>query len=144
MKAERNTVACDTATLAQAGERRFLALSYRHDPMKKRSVTYDTVRRAGLALPNAEEGTSYGTPALKTKGQLFVRLHQDLDKIVVRMPFDRREELMAADPETYFITDHYRDYPWVLVSLPKVHADALPDLLRIAHRTATAAKKRRA
>lgn len=112
--------------------------------MKKRSVTYDTVRRAGLALPNAEEGTSYGTPALKTKGQLFVRLHQDLDKIVVRMPFDRREELMAADPETYFITDHYRDYPWVLVSLPKVHADALPDLLRIAHRTAAAAKKRRA
>jgi len=72
-----------------------------------------------------------------------VRLHQDLDKIVVRMPFDRREELLAGDSETYFITDHYRDYPWVLVSLAKVHPDALPELLRAAHREASAAKKRR-
>jgi hypothetical protein len=111
--------------------------------MKKQPVTYDTVRRAGLAFPNAEESTSYGTPALKIKGQLFVRLHQDLDKIVVKMPFDRREELMAADPETYFITDHYRDYPWILVSLAKVHRDALRDLLTIAYREAGRQKKRR-
>ncbi|MGP0019547.1 MAG: MmcQ/YjbR family DNA-binding protein [Candidatus Sulfotelmatobacter sp.] len=111
--------------------------------MKKQLVTYDTVRRAGLTLPNVEESTSYGTPALKIKGKLFVRLHQDLDKIVVKMPFDRREELMAADPETYFITDHYRDYPWILVSLAKVPPDALPDLLKIAHREAAREKKRR-
>lgn len=111
--------------------------------MKKRLVTYDTVRRAGLALPNVAEGTSYGTPALKVNGQLFVRLHQDTDKIVVKMPFDRREELMAGDPETYFITDHYRDYPWILVSLATVQPEALPDLLRIAYREASLAKKRR-
>jgi len=78
----------------------------------KKIVTYDTVRRLGLQLPDVEEGTSYGTAALKVKGKLFVRLHQYLDKIVVRMPFDRRDEMIAADPETYFITDHYRGYPW--------------------------------
>jgi hypothetical protein len=111
--------------------------------MKKRLVTYDTVRRVGLTLPNVKESTSYGTPALKVGGNLFVRLHQDRDKIVLKMPFDRREELMAGDPETYFITDHYRDYPWILVSLSKVHTDALPDLLKIAHRAASPAKKRR-
>jgi hypothetical protein len=59
------------------------------------------------------------------------------------MPFDRREELMAGDPETYFITDHYREYPWILVSLAKVRHDALRDLLLIAHRTASPEKKRR-
>ncbi len=111
--------------------------------MKKQLVTYDTVRRVGLTLPNVEETTSYGTPALKIKGNLFVRLHQDLDKVVVKMPFDRREELMAADPETYFITDHYRDYPWILVSLAKVPREALPDLLKIAYREAAREKKRR-
>ena len=111
--------------------------------MKEHLVTYDTVRRAALTLPNVTEGTSYGTPALKVNGNLFVRLHQELDKIVLKMPFDRREELMAGDPETYFITDHYRDYPWILVCLEKVHPDALPDLLRIAHRAASPAKKRR-
>ena len=80
---------------------------------------------------------------MKVNGKLFVRLHQDLDNIVLKMPFDRREEMMAADPETYFITDHYRDYPWILVSLAKVHPDALLDLLRIAHCAASPTKKRR-
>jgi len=111
--------------------------------MSKAHVNYEKVRRIGLALPDVEEGTSYGTPALKVKGKLFVRLHQDLDKIVVKMPFDRREEMMEADPQTYFITDHYREYPWILVSLARVRADALPDLLNIAYRTASPAKKRR-
>jgi hypothetical protein len=110
----------------------------------KKIVTYDTVRRLGLQLPHVDEGTSYGTPALKVKGKLFVRLHQDLDKIVVKMPFDRREEMIEADPETYFITDHYRDYPWVLVSLARVREDAVSDLLKIAYRAALPLNKRRA
>ena len=111
--------------------------------MKKPGVTYETVRRLGLALPGVEESTSYGTPALKVKGKLLVRLHQDLDKIVLPVPFERREEMMAADPETYFITEHYREYPYILVSLAYVHPDALPDLLNLAYRTALKAKKRR-
>ena len=111
--------------------------------MKPKPVTYDTVRRLALTLPGVEESTSYGTPALKVKGKLMVRLHDDGDKIVVAMPFERREEMMAADPETYFITDHYRDYPWILVSLAKVHEDALRDLLQIAHNVASRSKKRR-
>jgi hypothetical protein len=121
---------------------RFALINQNHS-VKKQPVTYDNVRRVGLTLPNVKESTSYQTPALKVDGKLFVRLHQDLDKIVVKMPFDRREELMAADPETYFITDHYRDYPWILVSLSNVREDALPDLLKIAHREASPAKKRR-
>ena len=106
-------------------------------------VTYETIRRLGLTLPSVQEGSSYGTPALKVKGKLFVRLHQDLDKIVLPVPFDRREEMMALDPETYFITDHYREYPYLLVSLARVQPEALPDLLNLAYRTALKPKKRR-
>jgi len=111
--------------------------------MKKKSVTYDTVREIGLTLPGVEESVSYGTPALKVRGKLFVRLHQDLDKIVLRMSFERRDEMMASDPQTYFITDHYREYPYVLVSLSRVPSEALRDLLQIAYREASPAKKRR-
>jgi hypothetical protein len=36
--------------------------------MKKTAkVTYDVIRRMAIQLPNVEEGTSYGTPALKVK-----------------------------------------------------------------------------
>ncbi len=111
--------------------------------MPKSRVTYDTVRRVALALPNVVESTSYGTAALKVKGKLMVRLHDDGDKIVLKMPFNRREELMAGEPETYFITDHYREYPWILVSMKHVHPDALPDLLQTAYRAASPTKKRR-
>lgn len=112
-------------------------------PMPKQRVTYDTVRRLGLTLPDVKESTSYGTPALKVKGKLFVRLHQDLDKIVVAVPFDHREEMIAADPDTYFITDHYKEYPWVLVSLAHVQPEALRDLLNMACRVATSPRKHR-
>jgi hypothetical protein len=109
--------------------------------MKKPSrITYDHVRRRALALPKVEEGRSYGAPALKVKGKLFVRLREDLESIVLKMSFERRDELMAGDPDTYYITDHYREYEWVLVRLSKVHPDALPELLHSAYRAALSSK----
>ncbi|MFZ0581300.1 MAG: MmcQ/YjbR family DNA-binding protein [Candidatus Acidiferrales bacterium] len=105
-------------------------------------VTFDTVRQISLSLEHVEEGMSYGTPAFKVRGALFVRLHQEFDStIVVRTDFEQREELLATDSEAYFITDHYRDYPWVLVRLSHVYLDALRDLLRMAHRLAAVSKR---
>ncbi|HTV60364.1 MAG TPA: MmcQ/YjbR family DNA-binding protein [Verrucomicrobiae bacterium] len=113
--------------------------------MKKKGqgISYDRVRRLGLALPHVEEGTSYGTPALKVKGKLFVRLREEGDVIVLRMPFDLREGLLADDPGTYFITDHYLEYPWILVRLAKVTEPALRELLALAHASAIGAAARR-
>ena len=34
-------------------------------------ITYETVRRVGLTLPDVEEGTSYGSPALMVHGKMF-------------------------------------------------------------------------
>lgn len=106
-------------------------------------VTFDTVREFALALDKAEESTSYGTPAFKVGGNLFVRLHQDGESLVVRTSFEEREELMVADPGTYYITDHYLNYAWVLVRMSRVHPDALRDLLRGAWRSAASEKPRK-
>jgi hypothetical protein len=95
-----------------------------------------------LALDHAEEGSSYGTPGFKVGGVLFARLHQSLDALVVRMDHEQRAALMEADPETYFITDHYLNYEWILVRLDRVDPDALRDLLRGAWRAAAADKKK--
>jgi hypothetical protein len=104
-------------------------------------MTFEAVRKIALALDNVEEGTSYGTPAFKVRGVLMARLRDDLGALVVRMSIDDREELIAADPKTYFITDHYLNYPWILVNLARVHPDAMRDLLRAAWRSAAAEKK---
>jgi hypothetical protein len=105
-------------------------------------AAFEEVRRIALALGNVEEGTSYGTPAFKVGGELFVRMHQDGESLVVRTDFEQREELMASDPETYYITDHYLNYEWILIRLSRVHPDALRDLIRMAWRLASASKRR--
>ena len=104
-------------------------------------MTYDDVRKIALKFPGVEEGTSYGTPALKVKKTLFVRLKEDHDSLVMKMSFDQREALMAEDPEMYYITDHYLKYEYVLVRLAKVSEDALRDLLNGAYRAALPKKR---
>jgi hypothetical protein len=99
-------------------------------------VTFKDVRKLALVLQNVEEGTSYGTPAFKVGGKLIARLKEDGESLVVGTTFEEREEMMAAEPETYYITDHYLKYPWVLVRLSQVHADALRDLLSRSWRLA--------
>ena len=96
---------------------------------KSEPVTYETVRQIALTLPGAEEGTSYGTPACKVKGKLFARLHQDGESLGVGVDFEEREALMAAAPEKFYITDHYLNYPWMLVRLSAVRRDEIRDLL---------------
>lgn len=90
---------------------------------------FDVVCEIARTLPGAEESTSYGTPAFKVKGKLFARFHQDGESLVVSVDFDERDEMMSADPEKFYITDHYRNYPWILVRLSKVRPEELRDLL---------------
>jgi hypothetical protein len=105
------------------------------------AMTFETVRQIALSLDRVQEGTSYGTPAFKLGGTLIARLHQDLVSLVVRTDFEQRAELITADPATYYITDHYLNYEWVLVRLDRVHPDAMRDLLRMAWRAAAADTK---
>jgi hypothetical protein len=106
------------------------------------ALTFKDVRKFALALQNVEEGTSYGTPAFKVDGKLIARLKEDGESLVVGTTFEEREEMMAAEPETYYITDHYLKYPWVLVHLSKVHPDALQDLLSRSWRLARTQPRR--
>jgi len=41
-----------------------------------------------------------------------VRLREDNETIVIRVPFESREELMAGDPETYYITEAVGQVSW--------------------------------
>ena len=106
--------------------------------MASKKISFDTVRKIGLALPGVEEGTTYGSPALKVRGQLLacIAIHKSAepDTLAVRIDFSRRDKMIAADPDTYYLTDHYVDYPIVLVRLSRIHIAALRDLLGSAWR----------
>jgi hypothetical protein len=101
---------------------------------KRPAVTFEQVRLAAQAFPGVEDSTSYGTPALKVRGKLLARLHQSGECLVLRADLLDREILMQSDPNVFFITDHYRDYPWILVRFSAVDPGALPDLIERAWR----------
>lgn len=103
--------------------------SKRRAASKRRGVSFEDVRALALALPGSEEGTSYGTPAWRVRGKLFARIHDSGEALVVRVDLDERELAMAADPETFFITDHYRDHPMMLVRLDHVMRAQLADVI---------------
>jgi hypothetical protein len=105
-----------------------------------KGLTWDDVRRIAIAFPGVEEGTSYGTPAFRASKKFFTRLKEDGESIVVRIGMDEREILMEADPKTYFITEHYRAWPAMLVSLASAREEQVHRLLEQSWR-AMAPKK---
>lgn len=102
-----------------------------------KGVSFDDVSAvARKLLPGTVESTSYGTPALKVKNKLLARLKEDGETLVVRMDPVNRDLVLRADPTRWYLTDHYRDYPYVLLRLTEVRRDQLPQILEDAWRLA--------
>lgn len=87
-----------------------------------------------LDLPEVEESTSYGTPALKVRGKLMVRLKEDHHTVVLRTTWEDRERLMVVHPDVFFVTEHYRGHPWVLMNLAAATGTLLLPVLESAWR----------
>src|SRR6478736_5698957 len=94
-------------------------------------MTFDDVRKIALVWPEVEDGTSYGTPALKVRKKLLVRLKEDGDSLVMPgVPPDERDMLVESQPKVFYFTDHYKDYPMVLIRLSKTERATVEPLLR--------------
>jgi hypothetical protein len=106
--------------------------------MATKRINFDTVRKIGRTLPGVEEGTAYGSPALKVRGKMFTCIpnHRSAepDSLAILLDLAQRDELIAEEPGTYYLKDHYVNYPVVLVRLSRIREDALRDLLGMSWR----------
>jgi hypothetical protein len=81
-------------------------------------MKWETLRKIGCALPEVVEDIWYRTPALKVRGKAFVGLKEDGQSVVFMLEsVDEQELLIEAQPDIYYITDHYHGYPAVLARL---------------------------
>jgi len=107
---------------------------------RRKNITFDTVRTLALALSGVESAPG-GAAAIKVQGKLLAWVptnrSAEAASIAVRVSFEDRAELLVADPDVYYVTDHYVGYNAVLVRLSRVSLDALRDLLGMAHKFAT-------
>jgi len=94
-------------------------------------VTFDDVRQFALTWPEVEDGTSYGTPALKVRKKMLARLKEDGDSLVMPdVPIDERAMLVESQPKIFYFTDHYADYSIVLIRLSKAKRAIVEPFLR--------------
>jgi hypothetical protein len=110
-----------------------------------RVATWETVWKMLQALPGTEQGRLHDNPAVRVRGKLVAYLpnnprsrpahapdHEEF--LVVKTDFAERAALLEEDPETFFVTPHYQDYPGVIVRLATVRPDQLRELLTEAWR----------
>jgi hypothetical protein len=93
------------------------------------ALNYDQVRQLALSLPGVLEGNAYGGPSLHVGRKFMGRLREDGETLVLKVDLAERERLLESEPDTFFITDHYRDHPLVLVNLLAVQRETLHRLL---------------
>jgi hypothetical protein len=93
-------------------------------------ATWKDVGELALALPEAEESTTYGEPAFHVRGKLFAWLSpHERGALVLRCDPEERPLLIDAQPDAFYVTPHYERHPVVLVRLDLVALEELAERL---------------
>lgn len=86
-------------------------------------------------LPQSQESTSYGTPALKVRGKTFARLRTESDDLLVVMCGLDEKEALLAEGAPFSTTSHYDGYGAIMVDLDGIDHERLTEILEEGWRT---------
>jgi hypothetical protein len=106
--------------------------------MAKKKDVFAMVREIGITFPGVREEAYFGKPGLKIGKEMIacVASHKSAEpwSLVVRIAVEERAELLASNPDAYYVTEHYEGFRGVLVRLDRVGRGELRDLLGVAHK----------
>ncbi|GGO48552.1 hypothetical protein GCM10012287_23770 [Streptomyces daqingensis] len=90
----------------------------------------EDVRRIALSLPETVEKVAWEMPTFRVAGKMFVTVPDDETSFAVRCPRHERTELIAAEPEKFWVPPHEAGSAWVRVRLAALDdGDELRDIL---------------
>jgi hypothetical protein len=102
---------------------------------KDTTMTFAELTDMLMGWPLVESSTSYGTPSFKVRGKLLTRLREDGDSLLIKgVPPEERAMLVEAEPDLYYYTDHYRDYPMVLIRLSRADSRTVAAMVQRTYR----------
>ena len=105
------------------------------------AASFDFVRRKAMTWPDVVEGVCYGTPAFYVRKKMMLRLREDHETLVIKIPKERRTDLIADNPDDFFVTDHYLNYPLVLANLHAIRPQALEEMIELSWRQVAGKKQ---
>lgn len=81
-------------------------------------TTADDVRAIALSLPETSEKLAWGQPTFRVAGKIFAALGEDDATMGVKCPVEDRAELIASEPQKFFVRPGHDDaYAWLRVRL---------------------------
>lgn len=86
----------------------------------------DDVRRIALSFPLTTEKELWNIPTFHVAGRMFVTVPDDATSFAVRCPRHERAELIASEPQKFWVPPHEAHSSWVRARLA-----ALDDLTEL-------------
>ncbi|MFH0245662.1 MmcQ/YjbR family DNA-binding protein [Streptomyces sp. HK10] len=80
-------------------------------------IDSDDVRRIALSLPETVEKEAWSMPTFRVSGKMYITVPDDETSVAVRCPRHERTELIAAEPEKFWVPPHEAPSAWVRVRL---------------------------
>ncbi|QGV76909.1 MmcQ/YjbR family DNA-binding protein [Streptomyces ficellus] len=93
-------------------------------------IDANDVRRIAMALPETVEKEAWNIPTFRVAGKMYVTIPDDQSSFAVRCPRHERAELIAAEPEKFWVPPHEASSAWVRVRLVALEGEEeLRDIL---------------
>jgi hypothetical protein len=105
--------------------------------------------KIALAIPGSKEVLWFRKPAVFLHDQFLTKVHDKEEAMTLRVSsMEMRDMMLEAEPELFYITDHYRNFPFVLARLSALTPKTLKEILvgraaQLAEGADKAAKKKR-
>lgn len=95
-----------------------------------KGITRAEARKVALSFDGASEGPYFGKPAIFVAEKFLTRVHHKEEAVVLAIgSMEMRDVMLEAEPELFYITDHYRNFPYLLARLSNLTKTTLKDLL---------------
>ena len=93
-----------------------------------------TVRKMALALPEAVEQETWGTPTFRIRTKIFAMFAEEQRDVWVKSTHDEQRALTQMDPDTFFVPPYVGPSGWIGVHVRTVDRDEMRELLTEAWR----------
>jgi hypothetical protein len=106
--------------------------------------------KIALAIPGTKEVLWFNKPAVFLHDQFLTKVHDKEEAMTLRVSsMEMRDVMLEAEPALFYITDHYKNFPFILARLSALTPKSLKDMLvgraaQLAETAQKAAKPKRA
>ena len=83
-----------------------------------------------LAIPGTDERLWFNEPSVFIHDRFLSKVHKKVEAVTLQVgSMEMRDMMLEAEPRLFYITDHYRKFPFVLIRLKALSAKTLKEIL---------------